>query len=397
MSKQLNIKGSYRSIIAVLIKENTNKMDIEIREVQTKEDLRKFVKFEIELLKEYKSYLPPLISDEIRIFSSKNPSLKYCDHKLFLAYRGGKIAGRVAAIINKRSNERWETKRVRFGWFDFIEDIEVCKALLKAVKDFGKAHGMLEIQGPMGFTDMDKECWVIEGFEERQNISTLFNPKYYVDFITQLGYNKDCEWKQYEMPNPQVPEKMLRINQLIKEKYNLRTPKYTSIDKLKEAYGKKVFDCLNQSFSHLYGFVPLDKEEVEYYIGSFFRMLNPKLICIIVDEKDDVLGFGISFPSLNRGLKKAKGKLFPFGWIYILRSLKKYDTVDLMLNGVRPDWQAKGIHSIYYTQMTQTYVDMNIKAMYSNPQIVDNEAVKVWGKYENRETIRRAVFVKPLV
>ena len=371
-------------------------MDIQVREVLTKKDLKNFVKFEIKLLKDYKSYLPPLISDEIKIFSSKNPSLRYCNNKLFLAYRGNEIVGRVAAIINNRSNERWETKRVRFGWFDFIEDIEVCKTLLKAVEDFGKEYGMTEMQGPMGFTDLDKECWVIQGFEERQNISTLFNPKYYIDFITQLGYNKDCEWMQYEMPNPQVPEKIQRINKLIKEKYNLKVPEFKSIEPLRKRYGKKVFDCLNQSFSHLYGFVPLDEEEVNYYTDGFFKMLDPKLICIIVDENDDVVGFGISFPSLNEGLKKAKGKLLPFGWLHILKSLKKYDRVDLMLNGVRPDWQAKGIHSIYYTQMTQTYVDMNIKAMYSNPQIIDNEAVKVWGKYENKEIIHRAVFVKSI-
>lgn len=373
-------------------------MDIQIREVKSKKDLKKFVKFEIELLDGYKTYIPPLISDEISTFSSKNPVMKYCDKKLFLAYRENKIVGRVAAIINNKSNERWETKRVRFGWFDFIEDIEVCKALLKAVEDFGKAHGMKEIHGPMGFTDLDKECWVIDGFEERQNMSTLFNPKYYVDFITQLGYAKDCEWKQYEMPASQeVPEKVLRVNELIKEKYNLRVPVFTSMKQIVKPYGKKVFNCLNRTFSHLYGFVPLDDEEVDYYINSFFKMLRPELICLVIDENDDILGFGISFPSLNEALKKAKGKLFPFGWIGMLKSLKKYDTIDLMLNGVRPDWQAKGIHALYYTQMNQSYIDMGVKYAYSNPQIIDNNAVKVWNRYEGREIMHRAVFLKPIV
>ena len=249
----------------------------------------------------------------------------------------------------------------------------------------------------MGFTDMDKECWVIEGFEERQNVSTLFNPKYYVDFVTQLGYDKDCEWKQYEIPASQeVPEKMLRINELIKERYNLRIPEFTSVKQVIEPYGKKFFHCLNETFSHLYGIVPLDDEEIEYYINHFFKLLRPELICFVIDENDDILGFGVSIPCLNKALKKANGKLLPFNWIPLLRSLKKYDTIDLMLNGVRPDWQAKGIHSLYYTQMNKSYIKMGVKYAYSNPQIVQNKAVKVWNNYEGREIMHRAIFLKPI-
>ena len=372
-------------------------MDIQIHEVQTKRDLKQFIKFEIELLKGYEPYIPPLVSDEEKAFSSKHPAAKYCDKKLFLAYKEDKIVGRIAAIINRKSNKRWETKRVRFGWFDFVEDIEVCKALLKAVENFGKEHGMNEVHGPMGFTDMDKECWIIEGFEERQNLSTLFNPKYYVDFVTELGYSRDCEWKQYEIPASQeVPEKMLRVNQLIKEKYNLRVPKFTSIKQVVKPYGKKVFHCLNETFGHLYGFIPMEDDEIDYYIDNFFKALRPELICLVIDENDDVLGFGISIPSLNKGLKKANGKLFPFGWIHLLKSLRKYDTIDLMLNGVHPDWQAKGIHALYYTQMNQTYIERGVKYAYSNPQMIENKAVKVWNKYEGREFMHRAVFIKPI-
>ncbi len=375
-------------------------MEIVIKEVVTKSDRKKFAQYPNQLFKNCPNYIPPLLSEDIAALSEKNPARDYCDAKYWLAYCEDRIVGRVAAIINRRANEQWNEQKVRFGWFDFIEDINVCKKLLEKVETYGIEHGMTEMHGPMSFTDLDKECWVIKGFDQRQNMSLLYNPPYYVDFIEQLGYKITCEWAQCEMPASQpIPEKVARINKLIMEKYNLRLVKFKSCKEIL-SYGKSFFDALNDAFSNgkLYGFVPLTEKEVKMYVKMYFSVLDPELVSFVVDENDNVVAFGLSIPDLNHGLRKAKGRLFPFGWFHILRSLRRYDTIDLLLNGVRHDWQKRGIHSIYYSHMNEVAIRKGIKTAYTNPQIVGNEAVKIWSTtYESKEIIRRAVFEKSII
>lgn len=366
---------------------------IVIKEVTGRRQLRQFINLPNRLFKNVPTYIPPIISDEVKLLTPKNPSWEYCPVSLYLAYRGKEVVGRVAAIINTRVNARWEKKAVRFGWMDFIEDYDVFSALMNKVIEFGKSHGMNEIEGPFGFTDMDKECWVIEGFDARQNISTLYNPEYYIKFVERFGMDIKCQWAQYKLPaNQPVPPKVARINGLIMEKYNLRLLKVKSRKEI-YPYATKFFHTLNDAFKDLYDFVPLTDKEIDVYIKEYFPFIDLKFVQFVVDEDDNLVAFGLSVPDLNKAYKKANGHLFPFGWIHILHALRHYDTLDALLNGVHPDWQKRGVHSIYYAAMSENAIKYNVHTAYTNPQIIGNEAVKIWStQYDATPLMKRAVF-----
>ena len=370
---------------------------ITIRTVASRRDLKKFIAFPNKLFKDVPSYIPALNFDERNLLTDKNPALEHCSRELFLAERDGMIVGRVAAIINSSVNEHWNKKSVRFGWFDFIEDYEVFTALLDKVAEYGRTHGMTEIEGPFGFTDMDKECWAIDNFDARQNTSTLYNPEYYVKFIERAGYEIKCKWQQYVMPaNQPVPDKVARLNTLIMEKYHLHLVK-TKRRKALIPYAWQFFHAINDSFKDLYDFVPMTEKEIKVYIDEYFPFVNMDFVQFVVDENDKLVGFGLSIPDLTKAYKKANGRLFPFGWYYILRALKKFDTIDLLLNGVLPEWQKRGVHSIYYSDMNVSAIKHNVHTAYTNPQIIGNEAVKIWEtQYNTTPLMQRAVFGKAL-
>ena len=371
--------------------------EIVVKKVESRGDLRRFIAFPNRLFKDVPSYIPALNFDERNLLSDKNPSLEHCSRELFLALRDGKVVGRVAAIINRTVNEHWNKKSVRFGWFDFVEDYEVFTALLNKVVEYGKEHGMDEIEGPFGFTDMDKECWVIDNFNARQNISTLYNPEYYVRFIERAGYEIRCKWQQYVMPaNQPVPDKVARLNTLIMEKYHLRLVKVKHRKEIMP-YAWKFFHTLNDCFKDLYDFVPMTEKEIGVYIKEYFPFINLDFVQFVVDQDDNLVGFGLSVPDLTRAYQKANGRLFPFGWYHILRALKHFDTIDLLLNGVHPDWQKRGVHSIYYSDMNENAIKFNVHTAYTNPQIIGNEAVKIWEtQYHTTPLMQRAVFGKNL-
>ena len=370
--------------------------NIVVKEVVSRRDLNKFIAFPNILFKNVPTYVPPLNRDEKALLTDKNPSLEHCDLQMYLAYIDGKVVGRVAAIINHTVNSHWNKKSVRFGWFDFIEDFDVCKALFDKVVEYGKSKGMTEIEGPFGFTDMDKECCVIDGFDARQNLSTLYNPKYYIDYIERLDCKILCRWQQYKMPASQpIPDKVARINQLILERYNLKLLRFK---KRKEVYpyARKFFHTLNDSFKDLYDFVPMTEKEIDVYIKEYFPFINLDFCNFVVDKDDNLVAFGLSIPSLTEAYQKAKGRLFPFGWYHLLRALHKYDTVDLLLNGVHPEWQKRGVHSIYYAEMNRNAIKNNVVWAYTNPQIIGNEAEKIWGTYQTEPLMQRAVFGKSI-
>lgn len=368
-----------------------------IKEVSGKKELKKFIEFPNRLFKDVPSYIPPLTSDEIATLTDKNPSLEHSDLCLWLAYRDNQIVGRVAGIINHSVNERWNKKAVRFGWFDFIEDINVCRALVNQVITWGKARGMNEIEGPFGFTDMDKECWVIDNFDARQNLTTLYNPEYYIRFVEQLGFSIKCRWEQNKMLASQpIPDKVARINQLILDKYNLRILRFKSRKEI-YPYADKFFKTLNHAFKDLYDFVPLTQKEIDNYIKQYFPFINLEFANFVVDKDDNLVAFGLALPDLNKGFKKANGHLFPFGWYHIIRSLRHFDTLDLLLNGVHPDWQKRGVHSIYYAEMNRNSIKHNIGDAYTNPQISGNEAAKIWStQYNTEHLMYRAIFGKAI-
>ena len=359
--------------------------------------MRRFIAFPNKLFKDVPSYIPALNFDEVNLLSDKNPSLEHCERELYLAYRDGKVVGRVAAIINHTVNECWNKKAVRFGWFDFIEDYDVFSLLLQKVIDFGQAHGMTEIEGPFGFTDMDKECWAIDNFDARQNISTLYNPEYYIRFIERAGYSEKCRWQQYSMAaNQPVPEKVARLNKIIMEKYHLKLVKAKSHKEL-YPYARKFFHAINESFKDLYDFVPMTEKEIDVYIKEYIPFVDLNFVQFVINEEDDLVAFGLSIPDLNKAYKKANGRLFPFGWYHILKAFHKFDTIDLLLNGVLPEWQKRGVHSIYYSDMNEAAIKFGVHTAYTNPQIMGNEAVKIWEtQYHTTPLMQRAVFGKEI-
>lgn len=371
---------------------------IRIEEVQDKKGFNQFLKFPYKLFKNDKMWVPSLIMDEKTTFNKKkNPALEFCDHKIFLAYRGEEVVGRIVGILNNKANEIWNQKRMRFGWFDYIDDLEVTDALLKAVEAWSKERGMDEVVGPMGFTDMDKEGMMVEGFDVNCPIACYYNPSYYPPLIEKLGYIKEVDWVQYEIPaNQPVPEKLSKINNLIKAKYNLKIVEGLSKKEIVNQYGKKIFHVVNKSFAGLFGYVPLNDRQIDFYIGQYFSFIEPRLVCFIVDDKDDVVAFGVSMPSLSNALRKSKGKLFPFGWYHLLKALKNYSYIDLYINGVDPDWQNKGVHSLYYVEMNKRYIELGAKMAIANPQLESNQASQIWEKYESRIAIRRRAYIKQI-
>jgi hypothetical protein len=372
-------------------------MSVVVKEVKTKSQRKLFITFPDILFKNCKNYLPQLHRDEYNILFTNNLAKEYCKFSAWIAYQNGKVVGRIAAIINTRANTLWNNKKIRFGWFDFIEDFEVCKALILTVENFAKQNNCTYIHGPTGFTEMDRESWIVEGFDQRHSSAGFYNFPYYLDYIRKLGYFVDCEWLQYKMPASQpVPEKVDRINTLILEKYNLRLLEFSSKKDIMP-YARNFFSLLNTSFKELYEFVPLTDKEIDHYTKAYFTFLDPSLVKLVVDKNDDLVAFAVAIPSLTNAYIKAKGKLFPFGWYYLLKALKIYSEVDLLLNGVHPEWQKRGIHSIYHSALNKTLINKGVNWAYSNPQIITNIAVKVWDNtYESELIIKRACFAKAL-
>lgn len=374
-------------------------METVIKEVTTRKELKRFVKFPEELFKEQPNYIPPFRKDEMKKFSAAtNPAYKFCEVKLWLAYQGEKVVGRVCGIVNHFANAKWEEHKVRFGWFDFIPDIYVCQLLLRTVAEFGREHRATVIHGPLGFTNMDKECWMIDHFDAHQNITTLYNPSYYVSYLQELGFQIDCEWQQYRVAIQQnLPESILRVSDIVKRKFGLRILK---IKKRKEIlpYAVSFFHTLNDSFKDIYGFIPLPEDEIQIQIKNYFSFINLNLVKFIVDENDEVVGFGLGIPEIGRACAKAKGRLFPFGWIHILRAFRHFQNIDLILIGVRPDWQNKGIHAMIMSEMHRSVLNSECQYAYTNPQITDFDAVKMWERHYDfvTPTCRRAIFSLPV-
>jgi len=369
---------------------------VTIKEAITKRDMKKFIMFPFELYKEDKNWVPPLIFDEWNTLSrKKNPSFEHCEAAYLLAYKEDKVVGRIAAIINHKANERWDDHRTRFGWMAFIDDPEVSKALLDAAQAWGDARGMKGIHGPLGFSDLDPEGMLVEGFENEPAITSAYNYAYFPVHMEMHGFVKSVDWVQYKIQSSKpVPEKIARINKLISQKYNLRT----FIPKSKKEtipYVSKFFNTLNIAFSNLYGFTELSEKQIKYYTDAYFGFARPELLCFILDEKDDVVGFGIILPSLSAAFKKANGRLFPFGFIHILKALKNYDKIDLYFNGVHPDWQNKGIHSLYYAAMNEVAIERKLHEAITTGQLETNvNAVGIWDNYEREPYFRTRCYIR---
>jgi hypothetical protein len=336
---------------------------ITIKKVETKEDLKAFIEFHYDLYEGNEYDVPNLYSDEVNTLSKeKNAAFDFCVANYYLAIRDNKVVGRVAAIINNRANEKWNQKRVRFGWIDFIEDKEVLEALLKAVEDFGKAHGMNEIVGPLGFTDMDPEGMLTWGFDQLGTMPTIYNYDYYPRLLESLpGYEVDNKYVEYKLFVPDtVPEKYAKIAEMIQNRYNLRIKKLTKKDIFEGGYGKKIFELINSTYKDLYGFSELSEKQIDQYINMYFPFADLSLITLVEDASADnkLVGIGITLPSLSEALQKCKkGRLFPFGWFHLLRAIKFHKTkiVDLLLIGVLPEYRMKGVNALIFADLIPRY------------------------------------------
>lgn len=375
-------------------------MSVEVREVKGKKELRKFVKFNIDLYKDNPYHVPGLIDEElVTLDPTKNPAFEVCDAVYFLAYKDGKIAGRIAGMVNRRSNETWNQKYARFGFVDFIDDEEVVDALFGAVEKWARSQEMEAVLGPMGFTDLDHEGMLIEGFDQLGTMATIYNYPYYPRHMERLGYEKDQDWHEFKIYIPDgIPEKHQRIGEIVKKKYGLKTMKFTRTKDLMP-YAQKVFETLNAAYTPLYGFAKLTQKQIDYYIKMYIPMLRLDLVTLIVREEDDaVVGFGISLPSLSNALQKAKGKMLPFGWFHLLKALKTNPkVVDLYLTGVLPEYQNKGVNALLFNDLIPVYKRVGAVYAESNPELESNNAVQAQWDYFKREHHKtRRAFIKRL-
>lgn len=372
---------------------------IEVKKISpTKKNLRKFTQFQIDLYRGNGCYVPPLVSDDVKTLDPKeNPAFDFCEAQCFMAYEDGRPVGRVAAIINNAVNERSGEKSVRFGFLDFEDNPEVSAALMKAVEDWGRERGMTRVIGPLGFTDLDHEGMLVEGFDELSTMATIYNYPYYPEHIERLGYAKDSDWKEFVMDVPDgIPEKMNRVADIVKKRTGLKVKKYTSRKKIKEEYGRALFELVNEAYDQLYEYSPLTDRQIEYYIDQYLGLLDLDLVTIIVDGEEKLVGVGISMPSMSRALQKAKGRLFPFGWIPLLKGLKgKNDRVDLLLVAVKPEYQSKGVNALLFQDLIPYYIKRGFKWAESNPEMETNAKVQSqWDYFTHRQHRRRRSYVK---
>ncbi|MCH5229387.1 MAG: N-acetyltransferase [Muribaculaceae bacterium] len=374
---------------------------IEIKKIEpTKSNLKKFIQFQIDLYKDHPFFVPPLISDDLGTLSpDKNPAFDFCDAVYFMAYKDGKPVGRIAGIINKQVNEKHNTATARFGFVDFIDDEKVSAALINAVEDWATENGMNKLIGPMGFTDMDHEGMLVQGFEELGTMATIYNYDYYPRHLERLGYEKEADWVEFLMDVPdKIPEKYDRIADIVKKKYGLKIKKYKSPKKAKAEIGRPLFNLINDAYDGLYEYSRLTDKQIEYYIDIYLGLINFDLLTAILDKDDNLVGIGISMPSLSRALQKSRGKLFPFGWYHLLRALKcKTDRVDLLLVAVKPEYQNKGVNALLFQDLIPYYIKYGFKYAESNLELETNNKVQgQWDYFTNRQHRRRRAYRKLL-
>ena len=376
-------------------------MSILIKTVTTRKELKTFVRFANKLYKGNKYYVPSMPFDDLNTLDKdKNGAFEFCEAEYYLAYKNGVLVGRVAAIVNHKANESWKVKQVRFGWFDFIDDMEVFAALLDAVIAFGKERGMTQIVGPLGFTDFDPEGMLVEGFDRLSTMALIYNHPYYPEHMKKLGYYKETGWLEYRITIPtEVPERHRRLAELVKERNNLTLRKLTRRQIRKENYGVKLFNLINDTYCKLYGYSLLSDRQIEQYVDLYLSLVDPSMLNFVEDENGDLIAAAITIPSLSEALQKCNGEIFPFGWWYLLKNMfiKKPDTLDLLLIGVRPDYQNKGVPTLVICDLIETFNRLGFRYAESNANLETNTSIQaLWGPFEKEQHKKRWVFGKDI-
>lgn len=380
---------------------------IEIKKVETKADLKKFIDFHYDLYRGNAYDVPNLFSDDMNTLSKeRNAAFEFCEAEYYLAYRDGKLAGRIAAIINHKANARWNCKNVRFGWIDFIDDREVSKALMQAVEDYGKSKGMTAIVGPLGFTDMDPEGMLVWGFDQLGTMPTIYNYAYYPGHIEALeGFRVDNKYVEFKLMVPEVvPEKYTKISAMIEKRYNLHARKLTKKDIFQDGYGHRIFQLINETYKDLYGYSELTQRQVDQYVDMYFKLIDLDFVTVIEDwniEGHPMVGIGITMPSLSRALQKChRGRLLPWGWWQLLRviKLKKTKIVDLLLIGIQPEYRAKGANALLFADLIPRYQAYGIEWGETQVEMEGNAGVQgQWGALNPILHKRRNCYRKEII
>ena len=368
--------------------------NISIKRVTNRKELEQFVQFYYDLYRGNDCAVPFLYSDEMdTLRKDKNPSFECCDAEYFMAFKDGKMVGRVAGIINRRANERWDRKLVRFGWFDFVDDTEVSEALLKAVEDWGRGQGMTEIAGPLGFIDTDREGMLVDGFDQLSTMYVNYNYPYYPKHMERLGgFEKDNDYVEMKVKVPEVvPEKFSKITEMVRKRYGLRVHKFSRRELIDEGYGRKVFDLLNATYKDLYGFSQLSNKQIDKLVNDYIKIADLNLVTAVFDG-DNMVGFGITFPSFSHAMQKTRdGRFLPFGWWHMLKILKWHRTniVDLLLIGVLPEYRAKGANALIFDDLIRWFQRYNFEWAETGPQMETNEGVLSQWQYLESTIVRR--------
>jgi len=367
---------------------------IDIKRVTNRKELRQFVQFYYDLYRGNACAVPYLYFDEMATLRhDKNPSFECCEAAYFMAFRDGRMVGRVAAIINRRANERWNCRQVRFGWFDFIDDEAVSAALLNTVEDWGRERGMTEIAGPLGFIDTDREGMLVEGFDALSTMYVNYNYAYYPQHMERLGgFTKDNDYVEMRVKVPEVvPDKFAKITEMVRRRYGLRVHKFTRKELIDAGYGRQVFDLLNATYKDLYGFSQLSDRQIDKLVNDYIKIADLNLVTAVMDG-DKMVGFGITFPSFSRAMQQTRdGRFLPFGWWHMLKVLKWHKTpiVDLLLIGVLPDYRAKGANALIFDDLIRWFQRYGFEWAETGPQMESNEGVLSQWQYLEAHQVRR--------
>ena len=362
--------------------------------VSNKAELRDFIRFNYELYKDNPCSVPDLYEDMVKTFSrDKNPAFEFCEADYFLAYQGEKLVGRVAAIINHKANKRWDQQTVRFGWIDFVDDLEVSRALIDTVAQWGKKRGMNRMEGPLGFTDMDAEGMLVEGYDQLGTMATIYNHPYYVEHMKCLRMEKAMDWIELKLMVPtETPKEYVRISEIVKAKYHLHVRKLKNVKEVKRTgIGYKMFDLINEAYAPLFGYSEMSKGQIDQYINEYLPILDLNMVTLVEDENNNLVGVGISMASMSTTLQKAHGKLFPFGWVHFLKSLylKRPRIVDLLLVAVKPEYQNKGVNALLFTDLIPVYIKYGFEWAETNPELEINDKVQSQWKYLDHQIHKR--------
>ena len=366
--------------------------------VQGKRMLRQFIDFPLELYKDCDKWVPSFEDDEYKSLGPDNPSLEFCDRELFLALQGEKVVGRIAAIINHNANKKWNENTVRFGWIDFIEDFEVAKALVDKVIEWGKERGAQKIKGPLGFTDMDREGLLVEGFENESPFTVIYNYPYYGEYLERMGFSKDADWTQRFIEFTDTLPPMMQYADLVEKRYGVHLYHANSLKKMARR-GREMFHVLNDAFAGLYEYSKLTEKQIDGYVKQYVPVLNKDMVAFVVNDEDKLVAFTVTMPHISAGVRKAKGRIFPFGWLHILPLLnaRKNHIAEGLLIGVLPEYQAKGAALLMFKHLHENFIKLGIKRMLLNPQLEDNHKVQsLFGDYNPQPYQRRRSYVKSI-